>query len=61
MKYKVFFSVTDTYPEVEIEAEDREEAVRLYKEMWMKGLLSEYAIQKDARYSAVSLWKPKAK
>jgi hypothetical protein len=61
MKYTVSFSVTDSYPAAEIEAKDRQEALRLYQEMWETGQLSEQTIQKDARYSVVSLWKPKAK
>ena len=30
MKYKVTFSVTDVYPTVEVDAKDRDEAIRLY-------------------------------
>ena len=34
MKYKVSFTVTDAYPETEIEAKDRDEAVRLYQDLF---------------------------
>jgi hypothetical protein len=61
MKYKVSFSVTDTYPTAEIEAKDRNEAMRLYQDMWEKGQFSEQSVQKDARYSVMSIWKPKGK
>ncbi len=61
MKYKVTFSVTDTYPTAEIEAKDRAEAMKLYQEQWEKGGLSKDGVLKDARYSVVSVWKPKAK
>ncbi len=59
MKYRVTFSVTDTYPTSEIEAKDRNEAVKLYQEMWEQGKLADTGVQKDARYSVVSVWKPK--
>lgn len=57
MKYKVSFSVTDMYPIAEVEAPDRNEAIKLYQELWKKNsLLGD--ILHDARYSVVSI-KPK--
>ena len=59
MKYKVTFSVRDTYPTAEVEAADKNQAVKLYQEMWEQGKLADTGIQKEARYSVVSLWNPK--
>ncbi len=59
MKYKVSFSVTDTYPQAEVEANDRNEAMKLYQKMWEDGKLSGEGIQKDARYSVSYVWTPK--
>ena len=56
MKYKVTFSVTDTYPTVEVEAHDRDEAIRLYHDLWKQGKLSP-EIVKDAHWHVVSTWK----
>ena len=40
MKYKVTFSVLDTYPECEVEAKDRDEAIKLYHDLWKQGNLT---------------------
>ena len=53
MKYKVTFSVTDIYPTVEIDAQDRDEAIKLYHDLWKEGKLSPEII-KDARWQALS-------
>ena len=53
MKYKVTFSVTDVYPTVEVEAKDRDEAIRLYHDMWKQGKLSP-EITKDAQWRVLS-------
>ena len=53
MKFKVSFSVTDTYPTVEIEAQDRDEAIRLYHDLWKQGKLSP-EIVKDAQWRVLS-------
>ena len=53
MKYKVTFSVTDIYPTVAVEAKDRDEAIRLYHDMWKQGKLSP-EIVKDARWQVLS-------
>lgn len=61
MKYKVTFSVTDIYPTVEIEAKDRDEAIRLYHDLWKQSKLSPELV-KDAQWRVVStmrLNKPK--
>ena len=58
MKYKVTFSVTDTYPMAEIEAKDRDEAIKAYQELWKQGKFTQ-GILKDARWSIESVWKPK--
>ena len=61
MKYKVTFSVTDVYPTVEIEAHDRDEAIKNYHDLWKQGTLSP-EIVKDAQWRVVStmrLNKPK--
>ena len=53
MKYTVTFSVTDIYPTVEVEAKDRDEAIKLYHDMWKEGkLLPE--IVKDAQWQVRS-------
>jgi len=62
MKYKVTFSVTDVYPTVEIEAKDRDEAIKLYRDMWKDGKLTAKGITKDAQWRVVShreAYKPK--
>jgi hypothetical protein len=62
MKYKVTFSVTDVYPTVEVEAKDRDEAIKLYHEMWKDGKLTPEGIVKDAAWRVVShreAYKPK--
>ncbi len=56
MKYKVTFSVTDIYPTAELEAIDRDEAIKLYHDMWKEGKLSP-EIVKDARWQVLSTWK----
>ena len=56
MKYKVTFSVTDVYQTVEVEAHDRDEAIRLYHDLWKQGKLSP-EIVKDAEWRVVSTWK----
>ena len=56
MKYKVTFSVTDIYPTVEVEAKDRDEAIRLYHDLWKQGKLTP-EIVKDAQWRVVSTWK----
>jgi len=53
MKYKVTFSVTDIYPTVEIDAQDRDEAIKLYHDLWKEGKLSP-EIVKDARWQVLS-------
>ncbi len=64
MKYKVTFSVTDAYPTVEVEAKDRNEAIKLYQELWEQGKLNKEGITvvKDARWNVQSIWNihPKA-
>ncbi len=57
MKYKVSFSVTDMYPIGEVEAGDRNEAIKLYQDLWKNNKLPG-DILRDARYSVVSV-KPK--
>ncbi len=59
MKYKVSFSVTDTYPTIEIEAKDRNEAIKRYQEAWEQAKLSAegMTVIKDTRWSIQSLWK----
>ncbi len=57
MKYNVSFSVTDLYPTVKIEAKDRDEAIRLYHDLWKQGKLAP-EIVKDAQWRVVSTWKP---
>ena len=62
MKYAVTFSVTDVYPTVEVEAHDRDEAIKLYHDMWKEGKLSPEGIIKDANWRVVShreAYKPK--
>jgi len=56
MKYKVTFSVTDVYPTVEVEAKDRDEAIKLYHDLWKQGKLSP-EIVKDANWHVQSIWK----
>ena len=61
MKYKVTFSVTDIYTTVELEAKDRDEAIKLYHDLWKQGKLSP-EIVKDAEWrvsSSIRLNKPK--
>ena len=59
MKYKVSFSVTDTYPTLEIEAKDRNEAIKRYQEAWEQAKLTTegMTVTKDTRWSIQSLWK----
>jgi hypothetical protein len=59
MKYNVSFSVTDTYPTLEIEAKDRNEAIKRYQEKWEQAKLSTegMTVTKDTRWSIQSLWK----
>jgi hypothetical protein len=62
MKYQVTFSVTDVYPTVAIEAHDRDEAIKLYRDMWKDGKLTADGITKDAEWRVVShreAYKPK--
>lgn len=61
MKYKVSFVVTDKYPTAEIEAKDRNEAIKLYQELWEQGKLAKEGVEKDARWSVISTWKTNAK
>ncbi len=56
MKYNVTFSVTDIYPAVEIDAQDRDEAIKHYHDLWKQGKLSP-EIVKDARWQVLSTWK----
>ena len=61
MKYKVTFSVTDIYSTVEVEAKDRDEAIKLYHDLWKQGKLSPQIV-KDAKWNVTSIWtasKPK--
>ncbi len=53
MKYKVTFSVTDIYPTVEIDAQDRDEAIKAYHDLWKQGKLTP-EIVKDAQWRVVS-------
>ncbi len=53
MKYKVTFSVTDIYPTVEIDAQDRDEAIKAYHDLWKQGKLAP-EIVKDAEWRVVS-------
>jgi hypothetical protein len=59
MKFKVLFSVTDTYPTIEIEAKDRNEAIKRYQEEWEQAKLTTegMTVTKDTRWSIQSLWK----
>ena len=59
MKFKVSFSVTDTYPTIEIEAKDRNEAIKRYQELWEQAKLTTegMTVTKDTRWSIQSLWK----
>ena len=59
MKYNVSFSVTDTYPTLEIEAKDRNEAIKRYQEAWEQAKLTTegMTVTKDTRWSVQSLWK----
>jgi len=62
MKYTVTFSVTDVYPTVAVEAHDRDEAIKLYHDMWNQGKLTPDGIIKDANWRVVShreAYKPK--
>jgi len=62
MKYTVTFSVTDVYPTVDVDAKDRDEAVKLYRDMWKDGKLAAEGIIKDAQWRVVShreAYKPK--
>ncbi len=56
MKYQVTFSVTDVYPTVEIDAHDRDEAIRNYHDLWQQGKLSPELV-KDAQWRVVSTMK----
>ena len=53
MKYTVTFSVTDIYPTVEVEAKDRDEAIKLYHDQWKQGKLAP-EIVKDAKWQVLS-------
>ncbi len=53
MKYKVTFSVTDIYPTVEIDAQDRDEAIKAYHDLWKQGKLAPELV-KDAEWRVVS-------
>ena len=53
MKYKVTFSVTDIYPTVEIDAQDRDEAIKHYHDLWKQGKLSPELV-KDAQWRVMS-------
>ena len=57
MKYNVSFSVTDIYPKGEVEAGDRNEAIKLYHDLWKQGNLAPEGISKDAQWRVVSTWK----
>ncbi len=59
MKFNVSFSVTDTYPTIEIEAKDRNEAIKRYQEAWEQAKLTTegMTVTKDTRWSIQSLWK----
>ncbi len=58
MKFKVSFSVTDTYPTLEIEAKDRNEAIKHYQTAWEHAVAGEgMTVTKDTRWSIQSLWK----
>ena len=58
MKYKVTLSVTDTYPTIEIEAKDRNEAIKHYQTAWEHAVAGEgMTVTKDTRWSIQSLWK----
>ena len=59
MKFNVSFSVTDTYPTLEIEAKDRNEAIKRYQEEWEQAKLTTegMTVTKDTRWSIQSLWK----
>jgi len=46
--------VTDVYPTVEVEAQDRDEAIKLYHDMWKDGKLTPEGIIKDAQWRVVS-------
>ena len=53
MKYTVTFSVTDVYPTAQVEAKDRDEAIKLYHDMWKEGKLAP-EIVKDAYWRVQS-------
>ncbi len=53
MKYTVTFSVTDIYPTVAVEAQDRDSAIKLYHDLWKQGKLS-HEIVKDAKWQVLS-------
>jgi hypothetical protein len=58
MKFNVSFSVTDTYPTLEIEANDRTEAIKHYQAAWEHAVAGEgMAVTKDTRWSIQSSWK----
>ncbi len=59
MRFKVTFSVTDTYPTLEIEAKDRNEAIKDYQAVWEHAISEEggMPVTKDTRWSIQSLWK----
>ncbi len=61
MKYKVSFTLTDTYPSAEVEAKDRDEAVKVYQALWKDGKLSQEGVLKDAKWSIHSVWKSNGK
>jgi len=57
MKYKVTFSVLDTYPECEVEAKDRDEAIKLYQDSWKQGKFTQ-GVRKDAKWNVTSIFRP---
>jgi hypothetical protein len=59
MKYKISFSVTDTNPTLEIEAKDRNEAIKRYQEAWEKAKLTAegMTVTKDTKWCVQSIWK----
>jgi len=59
MKFTVSFSVTDTYPTLEFDTKDRNEAIKRYQEAWEQAKLTSegMTVTKDTRWSVQSLWK----
>jgi hypothetical protein len=50
MTYKVTFSLIDVNPRVEVEAKDRDEAIKLYHDPWKQGKLTPESSIKYPRY-----------